>query len=164
MIFLHKVDIVPRVRGGCCSYVPWYSEWHSSSMMCILFVSSTSQCGQLEWVIRGFQLGYLISSVLFQLITRWKLTYACSLCRFLKAREFNIEKTIQMWEEMLNWRKEYGTDALLEVCALLLSHKIHNLKRRYFPLERLDVLWNHMILSFLLYADVIDFPLNCSTL
>lgn len=37
-----------------------------------------------------------------------------TLLRFLKAREFNIEKTIQMWEEMLNWRKEYGTDALLE--------------------------------------------------
>ncbi|KAL6313880.1 hypothetical protein AAG906_010299 [Vitis piasezkii] len=37
-----------------------------------------------------------------------------TLLRFLKAREFNMERTIQMWEEMLNWRKEYGTDTILE--------------------------------------------------
>ncbi|KAJ8542788.1 hypothetical protein K7X08_005311 [Anisodus acutangulus] len=37
-----------------------------------------------------------------------------TLLRFLKARDLNVEKTIPMWEEMLNWRKEYGTDKILQ--------------------------------------------------
>ncbi|KAK1399159.1 Phosphatidylinositol/phosphatidylcholine transfer protein SFH13 [Heracleum sosnowskyi] len=37
-----------------------------------------------------------------------------TLLRFLKARDFDFEKTIQMWEEMLKWRHEYGTDSILE--------------------------------------------------
>ncbi|KAK4768003.1 hypothetical protein SAY87_003144 [Trapa incisa] len=37
-----------------------------------------------------------------------------TLLRFLKSRDFSIDRTIQMWEEMLAWRKEYGTDTILE--------------------------------------------------
>lgn len=39
----------------------------------------------------------------------------CMTSRFLKARKFNIEKAKCMWANMLQWKRDLGTDSTLKV-------------------------------------------------
>lgn len=43
------------------------------------------------------------------------LTEIQILCRFLKARKFDLDKTVQMWVDMLKWRKDNGVDSIIQV-------------------------------------------------
>ncbi|XP_015575953.1 phosphatidylinositol/phosphatidylcholine transfer protein SFH9 [Ricinus communis] len=37
-----------------------------------------------------------------------------TLLRFLRARKFDLDKTLLMWSEMINWRKDNGVDSIIQ--------------------------------------------------
>ncbi|KAH9553297.1 hypothetical protein CY35_08G000600 [Sphagnum magellanicum] len=51
------------------------------------------------------------------------------LLRFLKARKYDIVKSREMWENMLQWRKEFGTDTLAEEFQFTELDKV----KRFYP-------------------------------
>ncbi|KAL8260732.1 hypothetical protein R6Q59_028685 [Mikania micrantha] len=52
-----------------------------------------------------------------------------TLLRFLKARKFDIDKAVQMWVDMLNWRKDYGADSILKDFV----YEEYEDVRKYYP-------------------------------
>ncbi|XAR60964.1 hypothetical protein NMG60_11034528 [Bertholletia excelsa] len=52
-----------------------------------------------------------------------------TMLRFLKARKFDLDKTIPMWAEMLNWRKEYCVDSIIQDYI----YEEHEQVQKYYP-------------------------------
>ncbi|GAB4830214.1 hypothetical protein Ancab_019856 [Ancistrocladus abbreviatus] len=52
-----------------------------------------------------------------------------TMLRFLKARKFDMDKTVHMWEEMMKWRKENGVDAIMQD----FKYDEHEEVQRYYP-------------------------------
>ncbi|WCJ38068.1 Phosphatidylinositol/phosphatidylcholine transfer protein SFH9 [Euphorbia peplus] len=52
-----------------------------------------------------------------------------TLLRFLKARKFDTDKTLMMWSEMLNWRKENGVDTIIQDFV----YEEYEEVQRYYP-------------------------------
>lgn len=52
-----------------------------------------------------------------------------TMLRFLKARKFDLDKTVHMWIEMLNWRREYGVDTIIQDFV----YDEHEKVQRYYP-------------------------------
>lgn len=75
----------------------------------------------IDWQIIAFNFLLLLVLNFFRACKDVFLWLGFSCFRFLKARKFDLDRTVQMWKEMLNWRDEYRVDYILQVWSLKYS-------------------------------------------